>query len=100
MATVCEHLPLRTSQKRTLLSHDAVASVDSLTGSQHSWSTLSVCPFSSLSDRCDSLLRPTLAIASTLHTRADWSTEPVASLRPVQFHATDCTCTHQRRHNK
>ena len=48
----------------------------------------------------DSLLRPTLAVASTAQMRADWSTEPVASLRPVQFHATDCTCTHQRRHNK
>jgi hypothetical protein len=36
--------PLRMSQMRTLRSADAVASRSPEVGSQHSWSTLSLCP--------------------------------------------------------
>jgi len=39
----------RVSQRRTVLSPDAVANKSECLGSQHSWSTLSVCPFNSMS---------------------------------------------------
>jgi hypothetical protein len=40
---------LRASQRRTVLSPDAVANKSPCLGSQHNWSTLSVCPFNSIS---------------------------------------------------
>eukprot|EP01052_Picozoa_sp_SAG31_P030660 SAG31_NODE_3165_length_4601_cov_2.917814_1_plen_170_part_00 len=84
VGTLATHLPARASHTRTDLSADVDASNSLCVGSQVSWSTASLCPFSSWS-LVPLLFEPKCQMMTLL------SALPDARRLPSAFHATVCT---------